>query len=112
MTRTGTRTTSNPALPSIDPDCTTWRDSAMCRRLVVLKVYSQKEIYELFFPTRSSDPRLILDAKAICSSCPVRAECLAEAIDFNQYRWGIHGGLTADARRLMVSERRRAYKAG
>jgi len=110
MSRTGTRSSSNPPLPSIDPTVDTWRDHALCRRLVRIKVYTQREMYDLFFPTRSSDPRLVADAKAICASCPVRDQCLGEAIKFNQYRWGIQGGLTADDRRRLVSPKRRAYR--
>lgn len=100
-----------PSLPSIDPTVETWRDKARCRALVVSGSYSQREIYEIFFPTRYSDPKLIALARDICSLCPVKAECLAEAIDFKQYRWGIQGGMTADERRTVISGRRKKAAA-
>ena len=61
-----------------------WRRAALCR----------DEPLAIFFPGRgeSSKPGL-----AVCSSCPVRADCLAEAID-EELDYGIRGGLTARAR--------------
>ena len=44
-------------------------------------------------------------AKAVCAACPVRAACLAHALDYDE-PWGIWGGLTARERvahRLGVS---------
>ena len=43
-------------------------------------------------------------AKAICSGCPVRTECLAEALD-NQVEWGVWGGLTERERRAILRRR-------
>ena len=43
-------------------------------------------------------------AKLICSGCPVRTECLAEALD-NQVEWGVWGGLTERERRAIVRRR-------
>jgi WhiB family redox-sensing transcriptional regulator len=50
-------------------------------------------------PCRSSDPELFFAespvdvelAKALCLSCPLRAECLAGALD-RQEPWGVWGG--------------------
>lgn len=38
-------------------------------------------------------------AKAVCATCPVRAECLAHAIAHDE-RYGIWGGTTGRERRL------------
>lgn len=40
-------------------------------------------------------------AKLVCSSCPVRTECLAEALD-NQIEWGVWGGMTERERRALL----------
>ena len=36
----------------------------------------------------------------ICGRCPVRDECLAHALDYDE-RHGVWGGLTADERRAL-----------
>lgn len=48
---------------------------------------------DLFFPLSGSGPSLpqIARAKAVCSGCPVRAQCLAFALDSPQVH-GIWGG--------------------
>jgi WhiB family redox-sensing transcriptional regulator len=40
-------------------------------------------------------------ARLVCRSCPVRGECLAEALalEVNGERYGMRGGLSADERR-------------
>ena len=43
---------------------------------------------ELFFAESPSDVEL---AKALCQSCPVRAECLAGALERRE-PWGVWGG--------------------
>ena len=43
-------------------------------------------------------------AKAVCGACPVRAECLAEALD-NEIEWGVWGGLTERERRALLRKR-------
>src|SRR5687768_50112 len=63
-------------------------------------------------------------AKRICQGCPVRYECLAEALD-GRVEWGVWGGLTESERdallrrhpevpswRRLFRERRVAYRAG
>ena len=52
---------------------------------------------ELFFPGRGDDTRA---AKAICATCPVRAECLAYALD-NDIKFGIFGGKSERERRRL-----------
>jgi WhiB family redox-sensing transcriptional regulator len=43
-------------------------------------------------------------AKKRCFGCPVRTECLAEALD-NQLEWGVWGGLTERERRATLKTR-------
>ena len=40
-------------------------------------------------------------AKQVCAGCPVRTECLAEALD-NQIEWGVWGGMTERERRALL----------
>jgi len=40
-------------------------------------------------------------AKLVCKGCPVRTECLAEALD-NQIEWGVWGGMTERERRALL----------
>ncbi|KAB1647557.1 MULTISPECIES: WhiB family transcriptional regulator [unclassified Pseudoclavibacter] len=56
---------------------------------------------EAFFPEKGGSTR---DAKRICSSCEVRAQCLEYALQ-NDERFGIWGGLSERERRKL---RRRA----
>lgn len=43
-------------------------------------------------------------AKVVCSGCPVRAECLADALD-NRVEFGVWGGLTERERRALLRRR-------
>ncbi len=43
-------------------------------------------------------------AKQLCMGCPVRTECLAEALD-NGIEWGVWGGLTERERRALLRRR-------
>ena len=43
-------------------------------------------------------------AKRICAGCPVKTECLAEALD-NQIEWGVWGGMTERERRALLRRR-------
>ena len=78
---------------------TNWRHQAACRDADP----------ETFFPideTKPNGPR-VTAAKAICSGCPVRAQCLDYALGSGQ-RWGIWGGLTTPERRAELRARRHA----
>lgn len=44
------------------------------------------------------------DAKAICRTCPVLAQCLAEALD-NRTEFGVWGGMTERERRALLRRR-------
>jgi WhiB family redox-sensing transcriptional regulator len=43
-------------------------------------------------------------AKRVCGDCPVRTECLAEALD-NNIEWGVWGGMTERERRALLRRR-------
>jgi len=43
-------------------------------------------------------------AKKRCLGCPVRTECLAEALD-NELEWGVWGGMTERERRAALKAR-------
>jgi WhiB family redox-sensing transcriptional regulator len=43
-------------------------------------------------------------AKTVCRSCPVRTECLADALD-NRVEFGVWGGLTERERRALLRRR-------
>ncbi|WP_338039920.1 WhiB family transcriptional regulator [Nocardioides caldifontis] len=43
-------------------------------------------------------------ARSVCVGCPVRTECLAEALD-NRLEWGVWGGLTERERRAVLRRR-------
>lgn len=43
-------------------------------------------------------------AKAVCMGCPVRTECLADALD-NRVQFGVWGGMTERERRALLRRR-------
>ena len=60
---------------------------------------------------RSSDPDALFvqgalqhEAKRLCRACPVRTECLAEALD-GQLEFGVWGGMTERERRALLRRR-------
>ncbi len=67
-----------------------WAPSAACR---------QAQPDQLF--VRGAEQN---KAKQLCSGCPVRTECLAEALD-NQIEWGVWGGMTERERRALLRRR-------
>ncbi|MPZ61566.1 MAG: WhiB family transcriptional regulator [Propionibacteriales bacterium] len=67
-----------------------WADSAACKDLTA---------DELF--VRGAEQNR---AKWMCKGCPVRTECLAEALD-NRIEWGVWGGLTERERRALLRRR-------
>jgi WhiB family redox-sensing transcriptional regulator len=69
-----------------------WRHRAACR----------DEDPELFFPVGNTGPALlqIEDAKAVCSGCAVRGQCLQWALDTGQEA-GMWGGMSEDDRKSL-----------
>lgn len=69
-----------------------WRYDAACKDMTT----------DLFFAERGSDTKAQNEeAKAICKACPVRFQCLHDAMLEPQPWFGIRGGLTAKERRKL-----------
>jgi WhiB family redox-sensing transcriptional regulator len=68
-----------------------WRPQAACRGT---------DPDELFVKGQSAQNR----AKRICRGCPVRTECLADALD-NGNNFGVWGGMTERDRRALLRRR-------
>ncbi len=81
------RTTTTTHSPQTVHD---WTASAAC---------SKTDPDELFV-TGAAQNR----AKAVCLSCPVRVECLADALD-NRVEFGVWGGMTERERRALLRRR-------
>lgn len=79
-----------------------WRHDAACR----------DSDPELFFPIGNTGPALlqIEQAKQVCRTCPVIADCLQWALDTGQEA-GVWGGASEDERRLMRRTAHRAARA-
>jgi WhiB family redox-sensing transcriptional regulator len=56
---------------------------------------------ELFFPEKGGSTK---EAKLVCRSCPVKAECLAFALE-HDVRFGVWGGMSERERRALKPER-------
>ena len=86
-----------------------WRTRAACRSVADP---------EIFFPVAESGPvydAQVAVAKAVCAACPVRVECLDDALI--RIPEGIAGGLTPDERRrlrrpLVAPQGRRGTRCG
>ena len=70
-----------------------WVEQALCREIG----------HELFFPEKgeSAEP-----AKQVCAKCPVRRECLEDALATGA-RYGVLGGKSERERRAIVLQRKR-----
>lgn len=66
-----------------------WTLQARCRGMA-----------DALFPEGKDQKR----ARSVCMGCPVRQECLAEALD-NRIEWGVWGGLTERERRQLLRQR-------
>jgi hypothetical protein len=72
-----------------------WRQQAKCRDADP----------DMFFP-EPSDAATAVAAVAVCRSCPVTEQCLADALHTGE-RDGIRGGLTPRQRRPLLTAHRR-----
>jgi WhiB family redox-sensing transcriptional regulator len=60
---------------------------------------------DIFYPA-VEDEAAAREAKAICSTCPVRTPCLEHALAVRE-KFGVWGGLTERERRRALRQRRR-----
>lgn len=74
-------------MPTVHSD--DWTLQAKCRGME-----------DALFPEGADQKR----ARSICMGCPVRTECLAEALD-NRIEWGVWGGMTERERRQLLRQR-------
>jgi WhiB family redox-sensing transcriptional regulator len=74
-----------------------WHDEALCR---------ESDDMAPWFPTRGQSNQPALD---ICGRCPVRNECLTEAIADPTLDHGVRGGATANDRKTMRRNRQSPY---
>jgi WhiB family transcriptional regulator, redox-sensing transcriptional regulator len=67
---------------------------------------------EIFFPVSRTGPAAgqVARAKAVCSRCPVRGECLEFALESGQDS-GVWGGTSEDERRTLRRRRMRQRRA-
>lgn len=78
--------------PDTLPNALSWALRAACRGY---------DLADFFSDSRAS----IRWAKGVCGRCPVREECLAEALRAEDgSRYGIYGGLTPEERAELVAE--------
>lgn len=66
-----------------------WREEARCAEVDP----------DLFFPEPGQSPNA---AKQVCADCPVRTECLTDALAHRDIAFGVRGGLTPTQRRELL----------
>lgn len=75
-----------------------WMDQADCKGKT-----------HLMFPKEHKDITYIVEARALCASCPVKPQCLEYALEFpSADMHGVWAGLTS--RQLAAEQRRRGIK--
>ena len=80
-----------PLEPAEPPEGLGWQDRALCAETDP----------EIFFPEKGGKTR---EAKRVCRSCEVRAQCLEYALSHGE-RFGIYGGLSERERRRLMRAR-------
>ena len=78
---------SFPLEPAEPLGIPSWQDQALCAEVDT----------EIFFPEKGGSTR---EAKQVCRSCEVRAQCLEFALDRDE-RFGIWGGVSERERRRL-----------
>lgn len=74
-----------------DHDQQQWREEAACTQTDP----------EAFFPEPGASA---VPALRICAVCPVRTECLRDALDRRELAFGVRGGLTPTQRRALLRQ--------
>jgi WhiB family transcriptional regulator, redox-sensing transcriptional regulator len=84
----------------VAPESASWRERAACGAADP----------EVFFPVgdEPAAPVRVLAAQRVCAGCPVRRECLADVMAWEDpaRRWGVVGGLSATQRCELFDTRR------
>ena len=83
----------------------TWREDAVCRTVDPELFYPERVIKGVLHPRAQ-----VADAKAVCARCPVKTQCLTEAL--KQPEQGIWGGTTEKERDLIRREKGIKYPSG
>jgi len=84
-------------------------ESLYIQRFGWFELAACKKKTELMFPKEHKDITYIAQARAICKSCPVKAECLEYALEFPAADMhGVWAGLTS--RQLAAEQRRRGIR--
>lgn len=89
---------------------TAWLERAACRGMAPVAVDGRQPRHP-FYPGRGRHTEEAI-ALAICAGCPVRQECLDDALQYERGAWrlfGIRGGLTADQRERLLGKRGRQH---
>lgn len=68
-----------------------WREEAMCAQTDP----------EIFFPEIGANAAR---ARQICHTCPVRTDCLRDALDHRDVAFGVRGGLAPTQRRELLRQ--------
>jgi len=71
-----------------------WRQDALCAQIDT----------DMFFPGKGESTA---DAKRACMTCPVRTQCLEDALANNE-RYGVWGGKSERERRRLEQDARKA----
>jgi WhiB family redox-sensing transcriptional regulator len=92
---------NDPILLEPEPLPFRWRDHAACLGLP----------HDDFYPHRTA-VAWEEEAKFWCNRCPVRTECLDDALraEAHETVWGVRGGLNEDERRPLVMKARREVR--
>ena len=96
-----TRITQAAAIPDTLTRPAAWKDLAVCTA----------EDPDFFFPSKG-DVAGIDDARMVCAGCPVRLDCLEDALQAEggrsvQHRYGVYGGLGPKQRYNLYVTRRK-----
>jgi WhiB family redox-sensing transcriptional regulator len=76
-----------------------WLDQALCAETDP----------EAFFPEVGEVPHAAL---SVCAKCPVRAACLADALNRRDVTHGVLGGMTPNERKQLLRERATTNRNG
>ncbi|HYZ91614.1 MAG TPA: WhiB family transcriptional regulator [Actinomycetota bacterium] len=92
------RVSSLARLFAVEPE-NDWRPKAACQGLDPELFFSSDDIVN-----RQERLEREAEAKAVCTRCTVRSECLTYALDAGE-RYGVWGGMTAQERRALGRSR-------